>query len=161
MDEEPIEDACREAIARFRDALGDLLRPGDLLVVNDTRVVPARLLGYKATGGKVEVLPVRRLPGDAETWVCMTKSSKPPRAGSRLVLAGELEAEVVELRHIAKHTPSYNRRSRPPRSQTWVKLTTERFPRLSMVRSVKDDGGLYLGPFGSRKSAEVVVHAIW
>ena len=40
----------------------------------------------------------------------------------------EIEAEVVELRLIAEHTPRYNRRSRPPRSQTWVKLTTERFP---------------------------------
>ncbi|MGB5566086.1 MAG: GIY-YIG nuclease family protein, partial [Acidimicrobiia bacterium] len=73
----------------------------------------------------------------------------------------ELEAEVVELRLIAEHTPRYNRRSRPPRSQTWVKLTTERFPRLSMVRSVRDDGALYLGPYRSRKAAEVVVHAIW
>lgn len=73
----------------------------------------------------------------------------------------ELEAEVLELRLIAEHTPRYNRRSRPPRSQTWVKLTTERFPRLSMVRSVGGDTALYLGPYRSRKSAEVVVHAIW
>jgi DNA polymerase-3 subunit epsilon len=73
----------------------------------------------------------------------------------------ELEAEVVELRLIAEHTPRYNRRSRPPRSQTWIKLTTERFPRLSMVRTVRDDAALYLGPFRSRKAAEVVVHAIW
>jgi DNA polymerase-3 subunit epsilon len=73
----------------------------------------------------------------------------------------ELEAEIVELRLIAEHTPRYNRRSRPPRSQTWVELTTERFPRLSMVRSIRDAAALYLGPYRSRKSAEVVVHAIW
>jgi len=73
----------------------------------------------------------------------------------------ELEAEVVELRLIAEHRPRYNRRSRPPKSQHWVKLTDERFPRLSMVRSIREDAALYLGPYRSRKSAEVVVHAIW
>jgi len=73
----------------------------------------------------------------------------------------ELEAEVVELRLIAEHRPRYNRRSRPPKSQHWVKVTNERFPRLSMVRSIRDDTALYLGPYRSRKAAEVVVHAIW
>lgn len=77
------------------------------------------------------------------------------------VCATELEAEVVELRLIGEHRPRYNRRSRPPRSQTWIKLTNERFPRLSMVRTVRDDEALYLGPYRSRKAAEVVVHAIW
>ena len=73
----------------------------------------------------------------------------------------ELEAEVVELQLIAEHRPRHNRRSRPPRSHHWVKLTNERFPRLSMVRTVRDDTALYLGPYRSRRSAEVVVHAIW
>lgn len=73
----------------------------------------------------------------------------------------ELEAEVLELRLIAEHRPRYNRRSRPPRSQHWVKLTNERYPRLSIVRKVRDDGTLYLGPYRSRRTAEVVVHAIW
>ncbi len=75
--------------------------------------------------------------------------------------ATELEAEVVELRLIGEHRPRYNRRSRPARSPHWVKLTDERYPRLSMVRSVRDDAALYLGPFRSRKAAEVVVHGIW
>jgi DNA polymerase-3 subunit epsilon len=73
----------------------------------------------------------------------------------------ELEAEVTELRLIGAHLPRYNRRSRPPRSPHWVKVTDERFPRLSMVRAVRDDDALYLGPFRSRRAAEVVVHAIW
>ena len=73
----------------------------------------------------------------------------------------ELEAEVVELRLIAEHRPRYNRKSRPPKSQHWVKVTNERFPRLSMVRTVRDDTSLYLGPYRSRRSAEIVVHAIW
>ncbi len=77
------------------------------------------------------------------------------------VCATELEAEVTELRLIGSHTPRYNRRSRPTRSPHWVKLTDERFPRLSMVRSVRDDAALYLGPFRSRRAAEVVVHGLW
>jgi DNA polymerase-3 subunit epsilon len=77
------------------------------------------------------------------------------------VCATELEAEVTELRLIGEHRPRYNRRSRPPRSQTWIKLTKERFPRLSMVRTVRNDEALYLGPYRSRKAAELVVHAIW
>jgi len=75
--------------------------------------------------------------------------------------ATELEAEVTELRLIAAHLPRYNRRSRPPKSPCYVKLTDERWPRLSMVRKVNDDGCLYLGPFRSRRVAERVVHAIW
>jgi len=73
----------------------------------------------------------------------------------------EIEAEVTELRLIGEHRPRYNRKSRPPRSQHWVKLTNERFPRLSMVRTVRNDGAPYLGPFRSRQAAETVVHAIW
>ncbi|MEA3510971.1 MAG: GIY-YIG nuclease family protein, partial [Actinomycetota bacterium] len=78
-----------------------------------------------------------------------------------LVCSTEIEAEVTELRLIGEHRPRYNRRSRPPRSQHWVKLTSERYPRLSMVRTVRDDGVPYLGPFRSRQAAETVVHAIW
>ncbi|MEA2025031.1 MAG: DEDD exonuclease domain-containing protein [Actinomycetota bacterium] len=73
----------------------------------------------------------------------------------------EVEAEVTELRLIGKHRPRYNRKSRPPRSQHWVKLTKERYPRLSLVRTVRDDGTPYLGPFRSRQAADTVVHAIW
>lgn len=77
------------------------------------------------------------------------------------VCSTELEAEVAELRLIAAHRPRYNRRSKPPKSPHWVKLTDERFPRLSMVRSYRDDGCLYLGPFRSRRHASVVVTALW
>jgi DNA polymerase-3 subunit epsilon len=73
----------------------------------------------------------------------------------------ELEAEVLELRLIAEHMPRYNRRSKPARSPHWVKLTGERYPRLSMVRRFRDDGCLYLGPFRNRRSAEAVVTALW
>jgi DNA polymerase-3 subunit epsilon len=76
--------------------------------------------------------------------------------------ATELEAEVAELRLIHAHRPRYNRRSRPARTSYWVKLTAERFPRLSMVRTLRsDDGCCYLGPYRSRRQAELVVTAIW
>ena len=73
----------------------------------------------------------------------------------------ELEAEVTELRLINATTPRYNRRSRPPRSPQYVKLTSEEFPRLSIVRTLRDDSCLYLGPFRSRRQANAVVAAIW
>lgn len=72
-----------------------------------------------------------------------------------------LQAEVTELRLIHAHRPRYNRRSRPPKSSHFVKLTREAFPRLSVVRTIRDDGLVYVGPFRSKKAADQVVHAIW
>lgn len=65
-----------------------------------------------------------------------------------------LEAEVLELRLIAAHAPRYNRRSKFPERQQWLKLTNEAFPRLSIVRTVADDGACYFGPFPRREAAE-------
>jgi DNA polymerase-3 subunit epsilon len=77
-----------------------------------------------------------------------------------VVCATALEAEVRELRLIAEHKPHYNRRSKSPERATWVKLTVEAFPRLSIVREVRADGARYIGPFGSRASAEAAVAAV-
>jgi len=57
-----------------------------------------------------------------------------------------LEAEVRELRLIAEHKPRYNRRSKFPERQHWLKVTVEPFPRLSLVKQVRDDDAGYLGP---------------
>ncbi len=68
-----------------------------------------------------------------------------------------------ELRLIAELAPRYNRRSRHPDRAVWVKLTAEAFPRLSVVRQVRDDvadGAAYLGPFGSRRTALEAVEAL-
>jgi DNA polymerase-3 subunit epsilon len=78
-----------------------------------------------------------------------------------IVCNTEIEAEVTELRMIHANAPRYNRRSRPPRSPQYVKLTAEEFPRLSIVRNRRDDGCLYLGPFRSRRTANDVVSALW
>ena len=74
--------------------------------------------------------------------------------------ATALEAEVRELRLIAEHKPRYNRRSRFPERVHWVKLTVEPWPRLSLVRRVLDDGAEYVGPFGSKRTAERCLAAL-
>jgi DNA polymerase-3 subunit epsilon len=78
-----------------------------------------------------------------------------------IACAHALEADVRELRLIAEHKPRYNRRSRFPERSCWLKLTVEPFPRLSIVRTVRDDGAPYLGPFGSKQSAEQAMTAIF
>jgi DNA polymerase-3 subunit epsilon len=74
--------------------------------------------------------------------------------------ATPLEARVRELRLIAAHKPRYNKRSRFPEKVTWLKLTVEPWPRLSLVRKVLDDGADYLGPFSSRRTAEKCLSAL-
>jgi S-adenosylmethionine:tRNA ribosyltransferase-isomerase len=80
---------------RFRD-IATLLAPGDLLVVNDTRVIKARLHGRKDSGGEVEVLIERVL--DAHRALAQVRASKPPKAGRFLVLGAGARAEVLGRR---------------------------------------------------------------
>ncbi|MEZ5609125.1 MAG: tRNA preQ1(34) S-adenosylmethionine ribosyltransferase-isomerase QueA [Rhodocyclaceae bacterium] len=74
-------------------ALADLVRPGDLLVFNDTRVIHARLHGVKDSGGQVEVL-IERAVGPHEA-LAQVRASKSPKTGSRLRLADAFEVEVL------------------------------------------------------------------
>lgn len=78
-------------------SIGEHLATGDLLVLNDTRVIPARLLGRKVTGGLVELLLVAREPADPEgrTWSCLASTSRGLRPGSRLGIAPGFEAEFL------------------------------------------------------------------
>ncbi|MBP3984826.1 tRNA preQ1(34) S-adenosylmethionine ribosyltransferase-isomerase QueA [Pseudoxanthomonas helianthi] len=76
-----------------RDLPG-LLRAGDLLVFNDTRVIPARLFGQKESGGRVEILIERLLPDNAAR--VQIGASKSPKAGSRIALDAGGEAEVLD-----------------------------------------------------------------
>ncbi|WP_249997759.1 DEDD exonuclease domain-containing protein [Actinoplanes sp. M2I2] len=75
--------------------------------------------------------------------------------------AHSLEAEVRELRLIAAHAPPYNRRSKYPERVVWLKLTAEAYPRLSVVRALADDGAAYLGPFSSRRTAELAAAGVY
>jgi DNA polymerase-3 subunit epsilon len=74
--------------------------------------------------------------------------------------AHSLEAEVRELRLIAAHAPPYNRRSKHPERALWLKLTVEAYPRLSLVRQLVADGATYLGPFASRRAAELAAAGV-
>jgi S-adenosylmethionine:tRNA ribosyltransferase-isomerase len=80
-------------------ALPSLLRPDDLLVFNDARVIPARLFGRKAqTGGQVELLLVEPLTGrDHETWYCLGQASKGLKRGQQLEFGPKLNGTVVEV----------------------------------------------------------------
>ena len=73
--------------------LPSLLAPGDLLVFNDTRVLPARLFGRKASGGAVEIL-IERISGTHEALAQLGVSKK-PRPGARIVLQDGSEVEVL------------------------------------------------------------------
>ncbi|WP_020680566.1 tRNA preQ1(34) S-adenosylmethionine ribosyltransferase-isomerase QueA [Marinobacterium rhizophilum] len=77
---------------QFSDILS-LLNPGDLLVFNDTRVIPARLFGEKASGGKVEVLIERVL--DTTQALAHVRASRAPKPGTDLLLEGGVRAQVI------------------------------------------------------------------
>ena len=81
---------------RFYDII-DYLNKGDTLVLNNTRVMPARLIGEKEnTGGKIEFLLLKRVEGDK--WECLAKPGKSAREGRRFTFGnGILKAEVIEV----------------------------------------------------------------
>ncbi|UZD54904.1 tRNA preQ1(34) S-adenosylmethionine ribosyltransferase-isomerase QueA [Caldimonas aquatica] len=84
---------CKPPADRVFRELPALLAPGDLLVFNDTQVIKARLFGRKATGGAVEVLVERILPG--HEVLAHLRASKSPKAGAVLRLAEAFDAEVL------------------------------------------------------------------
>ncbi len=77
------------------------LNPGDLLVINDTKVLPARLTGRKETGGRVTLVLLSKLNGSEphlrgeEIWQCLLQASRPPREGLKIYIAEDMEAEVL------------------------------------------------------------------
>lgn len=108
---------------RFEDIifadLPSLLAPGDLLVFNDTRVIPARLFGQKATGGRVEILIERLLGGnEARAQLGVSKS---PRPGARIALDAGGEAEVLgregEFYRLRFHVAA---QGRPEALESWL-----------------------------------------
>lgn len=74
--------------------LKEFLCPGDCLVLNDSRVLPARLIGHRETGGQIECLLLKDLGGDE--WECLTKPGKKTRPGAEIFFGnGELKATVL------------------------------------------------------------------
>jgi DNA polymerase-3 subunit epsilon len=128
----------RPGVYKFRDARGDVLYVGK---AKDLRT---RVRSYFSGDDRAKVADLLRELASIDHVVCAT----------------ELEASVREVRLIQHHRPRYNRRSRDPERYCYLKLTRERWPRLSIVRRVLDDGCGYLGPFLSARQAETVKLAI-
>jgi S-adenosylmethionine:tRNA ribosyltransferase-isomerase len=86
-------EASGSLVDRWFSDLPALLRPDDLLVMNDTRVIKARLFGHKDSGGKVELL-VERVLGEHDA-LAFIRASHAPKAGSRIRLADDVVVEVL------------------------------------------------------------------
>ncbi|NYT27297.1 MAG: tRNA preQ1(34) S-adenosylmethionine ribosyltransferase-isomerase QueA [Candidatus Thiodubiliella endoseptemdiera] len=76
----------------FRN-IGDFIKEGDLLVMNNTKVIPARLFGYKESGGKVEIMIERLLSNNQA--LAMIRASRAPKIGSHLILENKVKAVVL------------------------------------------------------------------
>ncbi len=96
-----------ETSDRMITDLPALLPEGALLIVNDTRVLPARLFGTKPSGGRVELLLIERdgpPSEERERWTALARASKPLRAGLTIAIdGGELQATLLAGRHEDGH----------------------------------------------------------
>lgn len=116
-----------------------------VLYVGKSRNLRSRVASYfTASETRPRIDEMVRIATGVETTVCRTP----------------LEADVLELRLIAAHEPRYNRRSKFPERQVWLKLTDETFPRLSIVRSTAGEG-CYLGPFRRSSAAQDVMAVLY
>lgn len=116
-----------------------------VLYVGKSRNLRKRVASYfTAAETRSRIDEMVRIATSVETTVCRTP----------------LEADVLELRLIGAHSPRYNRRSKFPERQLWLKLTDEPYPRLSIVRTAAD-GATYLGPFRRREAAEQSMLAVY
>jgi S-adenosylmethionine:tRNA ribosyltransferase-isomerase len=85
----------------------DYLQPGDCLVMNDSRVLPARLLGHRPTGGAVEVLLLRDLGN--KKWECLCKPGRKMQVGHEVIFGdGELTATVVEVQETGNRVVEFH-----------------------------------------------------
>ena len=76
-------------------SLGNFLVPGDLLVINDSKVLPVRLRGKKESGGRVEVLLLEAFPEGSDCWIALVEAAKRPRVGNRFFFPEGVNAEVI------------------------------------------------------------------
>jgi len=125
-------------VYRFRD------RGGRLLYVGKATDLRSRVRSYFSGDDRRKVGQLLREVEAVDAIVCTSP----------------LEASVLELRLIRALDPRFNRQGRARGGPVWVKLTAERFPRLSVVRQVRPDGADYLGPLPSTRAAARVVEAV-
>ncbi|WP_228375076.1 DEDD exonuclease domain-containing protein [Demequina iriomotensis] len=117
---------------------------GERLYVGTSKNLRARVKSYFTTAEqRRSVRDMLELAVDVDTTVCAT----------------ELEANVREVRLIAEHRPRYNRRSARPERTAWVRLTDERYPRLSVSRAVTGPEGA-LGPMRSASDARLAIEVL-
>ncbi|MDQ7056767.1 MAG: tRNA preQ1(34) S-adenosylmethionine ribosyltransferase-isomerase QueA [Persephonella sp.] len=83
----------------FRD-ITEYLQEGDLLVLNDTKVIPARLIGRKKTGAKIEVFLLRQIEGD--TWEALIKNMKRLKEGQEIVIGKDFSVQLLEKKEDGK-----------------------------------------------------------
>jgi S-adenosylmethionine:tRNA ribosyltransferase-isomerase len=99
----------RETNSFHDDEFGNFhkyIRPGDCLVLNDTRVFPARLHGHRNSekGAAVEVFLIRPIDGEEETWKALVKPGKRARTGDRILFSPELSAEIISQEEFGERT---------------------------------------------------------
>ncbi len=120
-------------------------RAGEVLYVGKATNIRSRVRSYFSTDERRKIAQLLRETHHIDHQVC--------RNG--------LEAAVLELRLIHEHLPRFNRQGTRSSAYPYVKLTLEeRFPRLSVVRKLQDDGALYLGPVASSRAAHRLIEAI-
>lgn len=124
--------------------LATFLDPGDLLVLNDTKVFPARLRGIKESGGRVEVLLLESFPQNGRRlWLALVDAGKKPRLGSRLLFDRGMTAQVIgdlgrgrfglEFHHAEDFNLMLEHLGEPPlppyitRQREWSALDRERY----------------------------------
>lgn len=117
---------------------------GELLYIGKATDLRARVRSYFGSDDRRKVVDLLKESATVQHWPCPTP----------------LEAAVTEVRLIHAHRPRYNRRSKTPQRGVYLKLTSERFPRLSIVREARADGAAYLGPLPSRGAAQLVAEAV-
>lgn len=131
----------------FRDVL-EYLNPGDVLVINDTRVVPARLYGNRRSGAKIETLFLRNLGDD--TWECLVKPGNKVPVGDVIVFAdGQMTGTVID------NTPSGGRVIRFETSRT-VDEIVEEFGEMPLPHYIKhklDDPERYQTVYNEHKGS--------
>ncbi len=125
--------------------LGDFLDAGDLLIVNDTKVFPARLRGIKESGGKAEVLLLERFPESQKFWIASVAAAKKPAIGTQIRFKNGIMAQVIgdmgrgrfglefkdsglsaeQLRAVGEPPlPPYIERNREPETLDWDRYQT-------------------------------------
>jgi DNA polymerase-3 subunit epsilon len=117
---------------------------GEILYVGKATNLRARVRSYFSTDTRRKIGAMLRETVRIDHRVC----------------ANPLEAAVVEVRLIQRHTPRYNRRGTRTASYVYVALSRDRFPRLTVVRQPRTDIGVHVGPLPSAHVARLIVEAI-